>query len=90
MMSTIDRQAQPATVVLQPTQPPGEPDLLLYWVSTTPTGNHLPADARLLGEFAPGRSIPFPPEASPNAGYLVLYSLAHKTITDIAPVEEIR
>ena len=90
MMSTIDRQVQPATVVLQPTQPPGEPDLLLYWVSTTPTGHNLPADARFLGAFVPGRAIPFPPEASPNAGYLVLYSLAHKTITDSAPAEEIR
>ena len=90
IISTIDRKSQPPTVILQSTRPLGEPDLLLYWASTTPTGHNLPANARFLGVFAPGRPIPFPPEASPKAGYLVLYSLAHKTITDTAPVEEIR
>jgi len=87
MLSNIDRKTQPPTIILLPTKGLNGPDLLLYWVSNTPTGSNLPADAHLLGQFVPGRPIPFPPEVNSQRGYLVLYSLAHSAITDTAPLE---
>jgi hypothetical protein len=62
-----------------------EPDLLLYW-SHEDGANSLSAGAQLLGAIAPGR--PFPLDSSLKSGYLVLYSLAHQQVVDVANLEK--
>ena len=61
-----------------------DPDLLLYWANA----GAVPADlsnAALLGPFHAGEAYSIPPKQV--AGYLILYSLAHRTIVDRAKVK---
>ena len=75
-------------VVLRPAQDPSEPDLLLYWATSQPSGVSLPAEARLLGAFVAGKTFTLPRGAAPG-GHLVLYSLAHQSVVDTAAVEKL-
>jgi len=63
-----------------------DPDLLLYWSHEHEPANSLSADAQLLGPIAPGR--PYPLDSNLKSGYLVLYSLAHQQVVDVAKVEK--
>ena len=65
-----------------------EPDVLLYWSAEAPQGDAIPASARLLGKFAPRRLF-YLPQAADNGGHLILYSLGHRTVTDIATLEKL-
>ena len=80
------RDAQNTYVVLRPAEDLGEPDLLLYWAGSIPNENALPAEARLLGSFNPGRAFALPNEN--RAGNLMLYSLAHQRAVDTATLEK--
>ena len=74
-------------VVLQPNPPLRDPDLLLYW-SPADVGDQLPADAQLLGSFAPEQ--PFILHLGERrSGTLVLYSVAHRSVVDMAAVERV-
>jgi len=64
-----------------------EPDLLLYWSMDPPSGDSLPAGARLVGPFIAGKPLPLPLRL--RGGYLVLFSLPHQTVFDTAKVEEL-
>ena len=76
-------------VVLIPAEEFNEPDLLLYWSVDPPSGNSLPAAARLVGSFIAGKPFILPPNVD-RSGYLVLFSLPHQTIFDTAKVERLR
>lgn len=76
-------------VVLRPAQPLNEPDLLLYWSGREPKGESLPAQARLLGAYAPGRIFVLALDEGQD-GQFVLYSGAHQAVVDTAPVEKLR
>jgi hypothetical protein len=75
-------------VVLRPAQDLSEPDLLLYWAASQPSGVSLPAEARLLGAFVAGRTFALPRGAG-QGGHLVLCSLAHQSVVDTAAVEKL-
>ena len=75
-------------VVLIPTEDWNEPDLLLYWSTDPPSGDSLPAGARLVGPFITGRPFALLPSLS-GSGYLVLFSLPHQTVFDTAKVERV-
>jgi len=77
-----------AYVVLRPTGDLNEPDLLLYWVTPDMQGSTLPANARLLGRFVPGKLFALDPD-SQRSGRLVLYSGAHQSIVDTSLVERL-
>ena len=70
-------------VLLNSTDLPSEPDLLLYWSSTQPVQNALPDGARLLGAAERDRALLLPSDLG-NGGYLVIYSLAHQAVIDSA------
>ena len=76
-------------VVLRPAQELSDPDLLLYWSASGPSGDSLPADAQLLGAFSPGKTLKLPAKAM-QGGHLTLYSLAHQSIVDTATMETLR
>jgi hypothetical protein len=65
-----------------------EPDLLLYWATTAPQGNVLPADAQLVASFIAGKPLLLPLNGK-GAGHLVLFSQAHQTVFDTARVEKL-
>jgi hypothetical protein len=73
-------------VVLRPLQELNEPDLLLYWTSKAPQGNVLPDGARILGPYRMNEAFRIPLN-SERTGYLVLFSLAHRSVVDSARVE---
>jgi len=73
-------------LVLQRAQELNEPDLLLYWVTSAPQGNALPADAQLVAAFTTGKAFLLPLNEK-RAGYLVLFSPAHLAVFDTARVE---
>lgn len=75
-------------VVLQPAHDLVEPDLLLYWAASQPSGDALPAEAKLLGAFGESKTFPLPRNAA-QGGYLVLYSLAHQSVIDTTAVEKL-
>jgi hypothetical protein len=75
-------------VVLLPAEELNEPDLLLYWATNAPQGNILPGEARLVGAFTTGKASLLPLNEN-RAGHLVLFSLAHQTVFDIARVEKL-
>jgi len=75
-------------VVLIPAEELNEPDLLLYWSMDPPSGDSLPAGARLVGPFITGKLFALPPSLS-GSGYLVLFSLAHQTVFETAKVESL-
>jgi hypothetical protein len=74
-------------VVLITSEELGEPDLLLYWSVDPPSGDSLPAGARLMGPFITGKPFVLPPSLS-GSEYLVLFSLAHQAVFDTAKVEK--
>jgi len=76
------------SVSLKPAQELSEPDLLVYWSASAPAGDSLPADARLLGAYSPGKALALPAEAAPG-GRLTLYSLARQSVVDTATVERL-
>ena len=65
-----------------------QPDLLLYWSVDPPSGDSLPAAARLMGPFITEKPFALPPSLS-GSGYFVLFSLAHQTVSDTAKVEKL-
>jgi hypothetical protein len=73
-------------IVLLPSNEFNEPDLLLYWTNDVPSGNALPAEAKLVGAFAAGKMFLLPLNEK-RAGHLVLYSSALQTVFDTANVE---
>jgi len=75
-------------VALKPARELSEPDLLLYWSAGGPSGDSVPADARLLGAFSPGKALALPAEAA-QGGRLTLYSLGHQSVVDTAPMEKL-
>jgi hypothetical protein len=81
-------RVQDIYVVLQPAQELSEPDLLLYWTANAPQGSSLPREAQLLGGFTTGKAF-FLPLDEKRAGHLVLFSLAHQVVFDIATVEKV-
>ncbi|MEW5975988.1 MAG: hypothetical protein AB1898_09315 [Acidobacteriota bacterium] len=66
-------------------EPLDAPDVLVYWTAGLPSGDHLPAEASLLG---PLQGIdPLLPAPSAK-GFLLFYSLAHNRIvarTELQP-----
>jgi hypothetical protein len=79
---------QDVYLVLQPAEELNEPDLLLYWATNLPQGDVLSADAQLVGAFSAGKAFLLPP-GEKRSGHLVLFSLAHQTVFDIARVEKL-
>jgi len=75
-------------VVLLPAQELNEPDLLLYWATSSPQGNVLPGEAQLVGAFTAGKAFLLPLNEK-RAGHLVLFSQAHQTVFDSARVEKL-
>jgi hypothetical protein len=75
-------------VIMQSDRELKEPDLLLYWAGNQPSGDSLPAGAKLLGAFDVGRTFALPGAAA-QGGHLVLYSLAHRSVADTAAVEKL-
>ena len=62
-----------------------DPDLLLYWAANAGAAPDDVSNATLLGPFHAGEAFSIPPKQV--AGYLILYSLAHRTIIDRAKVK---
>ena len=62
-----------------------DPDLLLYWATNAGAVPDELSNAALLGPFHAGEAYSIPPKQV--AGYLILYSLAHRTIVDRAKVK---
>jgi hypothetical protein len=75
-------------IVLYPAQEANEPDLLLYWSTDQPQGDSLPAHPRLLGPFMKAKAFILPANIE-RTGYLVLFSLPHHTVFDIARIESL-
>ena len=75
-------------VVLRPLQPLNEPDLLLYWSTNTPQGNSLPSDSMLVAPYKADEAFALPLDRE-RAGNLILFSLAHQTVFDVAKVENV-
>lgn len=75
-------------VVLRPMQTLNEPDLLLYWSTDAPQGDSLPSKSLLVGPYTADEAFALPVEKS-RAGNLILFSLAHQTVFDIARVEKL-
>jgi len=75
-------------VVLQPADDLNAPDLLLYWAYNAPQGNVLPAEARFMGDFRSGKAFLIPIDEG-RTGYLVLFSLARRSVFDSAKVEKL-
>jgi hypothetical protein len=75
-------------VVVGPTKDVNEPDLLLYWSVDPPSGDSLSAGARLVGPFIAGKPLVLPQNVD-RYGYLVLFSLSHQTVFDMAKVEKL-
>lgn len=75
-------------VAVSPPEELNEPDLLLYWSVDPPSGNSLPASARLVGHFIKGQRFVLPVSVE-RSGYLVLFSLPHQTVFDTAKVEKL-
>jgi hypothetical protein len=73
-------------VVLNPAEDWNEPDLLLYWSPESPEGNSLPPKAQLMGPFVTGNVFRLP---NSDSGYLILFSLAHQIVFDVARVEKL-
>jgi len=68
-------------LVLRTESAVNEPDLLVYWSSSPTSGNTLPADAQLVGQFANGKALLLAAR-EPRAGHLILFSLAHQSLYD--------
>ena len=67
---------------------PGQPDLLAYWSpdAPAPNGSDL-AKAHLLGPLPVGtRWYSLPEAALERDGYLIVYSLAHRSLLGFAPL----
>ena len=79
---------QDVYLVLEPAQELNEPDLLLYWVTSAPEGNVLPAGAQFVGALTTGKAFLLPLQEK-RAGQLVLFSPAHQTVFDTATVENL-
>ena len=75
-------------VVLTAAEELNEPDVLLYWSADPPSADSLPAGARLMGSFVPGKPFVLPRSVS-GSGYLVLFSLPRQTVFDAAHVENL-
>jgi hypothetical protein len=75
-------------VALRPSPELTEPDLLLYWSVTEPTGDSLPTTSQLLGSFAAAKTFALPLNAG-RGGYLVLFSLPHQSLFATARVEKL-
>ena len=75
-------------VVLIPAEELNEPDLLLYWSVDPPSGDFIPAGARLLGHFIAGKPFVLPLSVD-RSGYLFLFSLPHQTVFETAKVEKL-
>jgi hypothetical protein len=75
-------------VVLRPTQPLNEPDLLLYWSTNTPRGKSLPSESLLVAPYTADEAFTLPLDKE-RAGNLILFSLAHQTVFDSARVEKL-
>ena len=75
-------------VVLRPMQALNEPDLLLYWSTNTPQGTSLPSESLLIAPYTADEAFALPLEKG-RAGNLILFSLAHRTVFDIARVEKL-
>ena len=84
--SEFYRGANKTFVLLVPKESLNEPDVLVYWAVSPPADQSLPGNAQLLGPFAPGHPVPVPAERD---GYLILFSLAHNHVLDVAPVEKL-
>jgi len=65
-----------------------QPDLLLYWSVDLPSGDSLPAGARLVGPLVSERRLVVPLSVS-GSGYLVLFSLPRQTVFDTAKMEKL-
>ena len=78
-------QANSVTLRLKPSRELSDPDLLLYWAEQDIPKSADLSHARLLGSFAEGKAFSVP--RGQQAGFLVLYSLAHQAIVDTAKVE---
>ena len=74
-------------VVLEPLDDLSIPDLLVYWSPELSGGGSLPTNAVLLGTFE--KSEPLQLQQSNAKGFLILYSLAHQSIVDAAPLESV-
>ena len=62
-----------------------KPDLIVYWVAGSPNvTDTLPDNARLLGVFNSSVALSLPPDAGPDSGVLVLYSLADQEIVGVS------
>lgn len=78
---------QQAACELEAREPLKQPDLLLYWSPSAPSGS-LPEDAYLLGAWAAARGCFLLPSAyGEQAGHLTLFSLGHGAVVASASLE---
>jgi hypothetical protein len=80
-------------VELEPAGAIGRPDVLVYWIGTSPgVSEVLPAEALLIGSIGGARPRRFelPQPALQASGSLVLYSAAHREILATLPVPQAR
>ena len=84
--SEFYRDANKTFVLLAPKGSLNEPDVLVYWAASPTTDQSLPGNAHLLGPFVPGHALPVPAERD---GYLMLFSLPHNKVLDVASVEKV-
>jgi len=75
-------------VVLVPLDDLPAPELLVYWSPELSNSDALPRHARLMGAFGTGKPLQLP--AKSDHRFLILYSLAHQSIFDTAPLESLR
>jgi len=71
-------------VVLESIDDLSAPDLLVYWSPELSVSDNLPTKAVLLGAFENSR--PMRLQGSGKQGFLILYSLAHRSVVDSAPL----
>ena len=84
--SEFYRDANKTFVLLVPKGSLNEPDVLVYWAGSPPADQSLRGNAQLLGRFVPGHALPVPAERD---GYLILFSLPHNKILDVASLEKL-
>jgi hypothetical protein len=88
--SAVLRDTSDPTSVQIVLESPGDlsvPDVLVYWAPQLPGSDSLPTNAVLLGVLENSRPLHLR-DSNPK-GFLILYSLAHHSIVDAAPLESV-
>ena len=81
--ATIRESADGRWLEIRLSADPLTPDLLVYWSPIAPSGDALPPDSHLLGTLAGqhAQRMQLPASARQSGGYVMVYSLAHQSLT---------